>query len=428
MSSFSDAVRTWLGVLPGPVRFGAAAVLVLVVLVAAVRMATGSSDEPPARAPAPTATAAGAPTAAPGEGATLLRRDGSAVLGVQQSTDGAAAAAISYVGQRNVLLTGGTTAQESAEIGSKLAIGGRDIGKSPASIPDRVAETSEQSAEALLKTRAGQMTWWTVPLGYRVRSYKNDRATVRVFASTMSAQSDVAAGPGTLAFALQDVTLTWQDGAWRIQDVADAPDQPTPVVALVGDSRSGLADRPVKERLIAPQEDSSAPLHRWLRGATPFLTGPQGMGPVNGGQQLDEDQALVARDAVVGLSNTARKQGTLEGRARAGWRTVAMVAMREISCPEGAGDSRCFAELFLGTGTNDDQIATTELSVGGVIVGDVRGQRRVLRLDITREQQQEALGGAFRIVRTEDNKDRTDLAAWKRSIYPLKPALPAVPR
>lgn len=428
MSSFSDAARTWLGAVPRPVRFGSAAVLVLVVLVAAVRLATGGGDEPERRAAAPTTTAAGGPTAAPGEGATLLRRDGSAVLGVQKSTDGAAAAAISYVGQRNVLLTGGTTAQESAEIGSKIAIGGRDIGKSPASIPDRVAKTSDESAEALLKTRAGQMTWWTVPLGYRVRSYKDDRATVRVFASTMSAQSDVAAGPGTLGFALQDVQLRWQDGAWRIHDVVDAPDQPTPVVALVADTRSELAGRPIRERLIASQENSSAPLHRWLRGATPFLTGPQGMGPVNGGRSLDSDQALVARDAALGLSNTARKQGTIDGRARNGWRTVAMVAMREISCPEGAGDSRCFAELFLGTGTNDDQIATTELSVGGVIVGDVRGQRRVLRLDITREQQQEALGGAFRIVKTEDDKDRTDLAAWKRSIYPLKPALPAVPR
>jgi hypothetical protein len=428
MSSLSEALRSWLGVVPKPARLAGAAVLVLIVIVAAVRMATGSGDDTQDRAAALATTTAGARPADPGEGATLLRRDGSAVLGVQKSTDGAAAAALSYVQQRNILLTGGTTAQESAEIGSKIAIGGRDVGKSPASIPDRVAETSDESSETLLKTRAGQMSWWSVPLGYRVRTYKNDRATVRVFASTMSAQSDVAAGPGTLGFALQDVQLRWQDGAWRIHDVADAPDQPTPVVALVADTRTEVAGRPIKERLIAPQENSSAPLHRWLQGATPFLTGPQGMGPVNGGQRLDEDQALVARDAVVGLSNTARKQGTLEGRARSGWRAVAMVAMREISCPEGAGDSRCFAELFLGTGTNDDQIATTELSVGGVIVGDVRGQRRVLRLDITREQQQEALGGAFRIVKTEDDSDRTDLAAWKRSIYPLKPALPAVPR
>ncbi|CAB4956898.1 unannotated protein [freshwater metagenome] len=428
MSSFSDAVRTWLGAVPRPVRFGGAAVLVLVVLVAVVRLATGSGDEPQTRAAAPTTTAAGGSPAAPGEGATLLRRDGSAVLGVQKSTDGAAAAAISYVGQRNILLTGGTTAQESAEIGSKLAIGGRDIGKSPASIPDRVAETSDESSEALLKTRAGQMTWWTVPLGYRVRSYKNDRATVRVFASTMSAQSDVAAGPGTLGFALQDVKLRWQDGAWRIHDVADAPDQPTPVVALVGDSRSGLADRPVKERLIAPQENSSAPLHRWLRSAAPLLAGPQGLGPVKGGQRLDDDQALVARDALVGMANIGRRYGTLDGRATKGWRTGAPVAVREISCPDGAGDARCFGELLLSTGTDSDQIATVELTVAGIIVGDVRGQRRALRLDITREQQQEALGGSFQIVKTEDDAKRTDLAAWKRSIYPLKPALPAVPR
>jgi hypothetical protein len=430
MSSFSDAARTWLGTVPRPLRFGATAVLILALLVAAARVATGDgSDDSSPHAATPAAKTVGAGAAAgPGEGATLLRRDGSAVLGVQQSTDGAAAAAISYVQQRNILLTGGTTARESAEIGSKIAIGGRDVGKSPASIPDRVAETSDASAEALLETRAGQMTWWTVPLGYRVGSYKDDRATVRVFASTLSAQSDVAAGPGTIGFALQDVQLRWQKGAWRIFDVVDAPDQPTPVVTLVADTRSELADRPIKDRLIAPQENSSAPLHRWLRGATPFLTGPQGMGPVNGSRRLDDDQALVARDAALGLSNTARKQGTLDGRARNGWRTVAMVAMREIPCPQGAGDSRCFAELFLGTGTNDNQIATTELSVGGVIVGDVHGQRRVLRLDITREQQQEALGGAFRIVKTEDDPKRTDLAAWKRSVYPLKPALPAVPR
>lgn len=428
MSSFSDAVRTWLGVVPRPVRFGGAAVLVLVVLVAVVRLASGGGDASKPRAAAPTTTAAGVPTAAPGEGATLLRRDGSSVLGIQKSTDGAAAAAISYVGQRNILLTGGTTAQESAEIGSKIAIGGRDVGRSPASIPDRVAETSEQSAEALLKTRAGQMSWWTVPLGYSIRSYEDDRSTVRVFASTMSAQSDVAAGPGTLGFALQDVDLRWKDGAWRIHDVTDAPDQPTPVVTLVGDSRSELAGRPVKERLLAPQEQSSAPLHRWLDGATPLLAGPQGMGPVQDGQRLDGDQALVARDAVAGSTDGARRRGILDGRARAGWRSGAPVAMREITCPQGAGDARCFSLLILSTGTDENEIATVVLSLGGVIVGDVGGQRRVVRLDLTREQQQEALGGAFRIIKTENDPSRTDLAAWKRSIYPLKPALPAVPR
>jgi hypothetical protein len=430
MSSFSDAVRTWLGTVPRPLRFGAAAVLVLALLVAAVRVATGDgSDDSSPRAATPATTTAGAGAAAvPGEGATLLRREGSAVLGVQQSTDGAAAAAISYVQQRNVLLTGGTTAQESAEIGSKIAIGGRDVGKSPASIPDRVAETSDASAEALLKTRAGQMTWWTVPLGYRVRSYKDDRAMVRVFASTLSAQSDVAAGPGTIGFALQDVQLRWQNGAWRIFDVVDTPDQPTPVVALVGDSRSELAGRSAKERLMAPVEDSSAPLHRWLRGAVSSLGGPQGMGPVQGGQRLDDDQALVARDALTGMASLARRYGTVEGRATKGWRAAAPVAVREVGCPDGAGDARCFAELLMSTGTEKDEIATVELTVAGLVVGDVRGQRRAVKLDLTREQQQEALGGSFRIVKTEDDPERTDLAAWKRSIYPLKPALPAVPR
>lgn len=429
MSSLSEALRSWLGVVPKPVRLAGAAVLVLIVIVAAVRMATGSGDDAQdvAAAPAATTAADARPTDA-GEGATLLRRDGSAVLGVQKSTDGAAAAAISYVQQRNILLTGGTTSQESAEIGSKLAIGGRDIGKSPASIPDRVAETSDESSEALLKTRAGQMTWWTVPLGYRVRSYKSDRATVRVFASTMSAQSDVAAGPGTLGFALQDVQLRWQDGAWRIQDVVDAPDQPTPAVALVGDSRSELADRPIKERVMAPVEDSSAPMHRWLRGATPLQAGPQGMGPVQGGQRLDDDAARVAQDAMVGTAGAARRQGMLEGRARDGWRSGAPIAMQEIECPSGTDGARCYSLLILSTGTTDDEIATVVLTVGGVIVADVRGQRRVLRLDLTREQQQEALGWSFRIVKTEDDKNRTDLAAWKRSVYPLKPALPAVPR
>jgi hypothetical protein len=424
-SSLLEAVRSWLGALPRPMRLAVVAVLVLIVVVAAVRTAAPAGSRAES---GPKAASASRPPAPGGEGATLLRRDDSAVLGIHQSTDGAAAAAMSYVGQRNLLLTGGTTAQESAEIGSKIAIGGRDVGRSPASIPDRVAETSEQSAESLLKMRAGQMTWWTVPMGYRVRSYDDDRATVRVFAATLMAQSDVAAGPGTLGFALQDVALRWKDGAWRISDVADAPDQPTPVVTLVSDSRSELANQPVKERLIAPQENSSAPLHRWLRGASPFLTGPQGMGPVQNGQRLDNDQSLVARDAVVGLTNTARKRGTIDGRARAGWRTVAVVAMRETSCPDGAGNARCFAELLLGTGTDDNQIATAELTVGGVIVGDVRGQRRVLNLDLSREQQQEAVGGAFQIVKTEDDKERTDLAAWKRSIYSLKPALPGVPR
>jgi hypothetical protein len=217
---------------------------------------------------------------------------------------------------------------------------------------------------------------------------------VRVFASTLSAQSDVAAGPGTIGFALQDVQLRWQDGAWRIFDVADAPDQPTPVVALVGDSRSELAGRPARERLMAPVEDSSAPLHRWLRGATPALGGPQGMGPVQGGQRLDGDLALVARDALTGMASIFRRYGTVEGRATNGWRGAAPVAVREIGCPDGAGDARCFAELLISTGTEKDEIATVELTVAGLIVGDVRGQRRALKLDLSREQQQEALGGS----------------------------------
>ena len=430
MSSFSEAVRGWLSVVPRPVRLGGAAVLVLVVLVAAVRMGTANGgDDLQEGAGARDATApAPARPAAAGKGATLLRRQGSAVLGVHRSTDGAAAAAISYVGQRNVLLTGGTTARESAEIGAQIAIGGRDVGLSPASIPDRVADTSSASAEALLKTRAGQMSWWTVPLGYRVRSYRESRAVVRVFAASLSAQSDVAAGPGTIAFALQDVTLRWRNGAWRIHDVTDTRDQPAPVFVAAADSRMELASRPAKERLLTPREESSAPLHRWLRGATPFLVGPQGLGPVQGSRLLDADEALVARDAVVGLTNTARRNGTLTGRASKGWRTGVPVAMREIPCPQGAQDARCFAELLLGLGTERDRIATAELTVVGVIVGEHDGVRKAFRLDISREQQEAALGGAFRIVKTETDPERTDLHAWKRSVYPLRPALPAVPR
>lgn len=424
LSSLMEAVRSWLSVVPRPVRLAGAAVLVLVVIVAAVRIASSSGDDTSDVATAP-ATVGAATSAPAGEGATLLRRDGSAILGVQKSTDGAAAAAISYVGQRNALLTGGTTSQESAEVGSKLALGGHDIGRSPASIPDRVAETS---GESMLKTRAGQMTWWTVPLGYRVRTYKGASATVRVFASIVGAQSDVAAGPGTLGFSLQDVQLRYQGGAWRIKDVTEAPDQPTPVVAIAADSRAAIAGRPTKDRVIAPEEDDSAPLHRWLSDATPMLIGPQGMGPVKDGPRLDDDQALVARDALTGLAANAQRRGILDGHGRGGWRSATPVAMREIRCPQGAGDSRCFTVLLLGTGTENDEIATVELTLGAVIVGDQGGQRRVARLDISREQQQEALGGSFRIVKTVDDGRRTDLAAWKRSIAPLKPALTAVPR
>lgn len=428
-SSLSEAVGSWLGVVPRSARLAGAAVLVLVVVVAAVRMTSGGdnpSGSTASKRPTP-ATQGGTPRV--GEGAALLRRQGSAVLGVQRSTDGAAAAAISYVGQRNALLTGGTTAREAAEVGSTIAVGGRDIGQSPASIPDRVANTSPAAAEAMLKARSGQASSWTVPLGYRVRSYKQKSATVRVFGAVVGTESDAGAGPATIAFSLLDVQLRWREDAWRIFDVVEAADQPTPVVVLAGDSRSELADRPVEERLIRPVQENSTPLHRWLNGATPIPVGPQGMGPVTDGRVLDEQQAAVARDASIGMASLGRKYGTLEGRARDGWRSTAPIAMREFQCPQGANDTaRCFSTLFLGTGTQQDRIATVELTLASVVVGDEDGVRRVVRMDIPREQQEEALGGAFQIARTVDDRKRTDLAAWKRSIYPLRPALPAVPR
>ena len=75
----------------------------------------------------------------------MLRRDGEAVLGVLRTTDGAAAAAISYVAQRNALLTGGTSAQTAAQVGGALAVGGHDVGADPASIPDRAGAVNTRA-------------------------------------------------------------------------------------------------------------------------------------------------------------------------------------------------------------------------------------------------------------------------------------------
>ena len=152
-------------------------------------------------------------------GAVMLRRDGEAVLGVLRTTDGAAAAAISYVAQRNALLTGGTSARTAAQVGGALAVGGRDVGADPASIPDRAGAVNTR---AMLATRAGQLVWWTIPFGYRLRSYRAARAVVRVFFALLDASALPGDGPAALTMNLQDVVLVWRSGAWRLWDVRQA--------------------------------------------------------------------------------------------------------------------------------------------------------------------------------------------------------------
>lgn len=420
LGSLSESVRTWLAVVPKPAKLAAAAFVVLLVALAGFRLLSGGGEA----TAKPSATSTGA-APAEGEGAVMLRRQGSALVGVLRSTDGAAAAALSYMQQRNALLSGGTTSQEAADVGSQIALGGHDIGENPASIPDRVATTSPES---MLLTRAGQMTWWTIPLGYAVRSYRESSATVRVFSALLSVQADPAAGPGAIAFSLVDVRLAWRDGGWRIGAVDETRDQPAPALAVAVNSRRDSADLPIRERIIASREATGTPLFRFLTGAVPFVHGPQGMGPVDGVAPADEDARAIMRDASVGSTDLARSAGILTGGTGRSWRTLVPVAYRPVPCPGGARGVRCYYALVVGTGTERDEVASVQMALAGYAIDGTGQDLRVQALEVPVDDQRDVLGGQVTVAQTVDDERRTTLAAWQRSIVPLRPALPAVPR
>lgn len=421
-SSLMESIRAWLGVLPKPARIALIALAVLLVALAGFRITAGGPG--PTARPRTTSPAGG--TSLPGEGAVLLRRDGGAVLGVLRSTDGAAAAALSYVRQRNALLTGGTTARQAAAVGSKIALGGRDVGQDPASIPDRVAATA---GSGMLLTRSGQLAWWTIPVGYRVRSYTEGRATVRVFSALLSVQGDPAAGPGALAFSLLDVGLAWREGAWRIRSVEATRDQPSPVLVFAVDSRSAVRDLPVRERIISSTAPSSTGLFAFLQDARPIVLGPLGMGPVAGSPALGEDAAAIVRDTAAGSVKLARRTKTLNGGRRSGWRATIALAYRPVACPTSTGDAtRCFSALLVATGTERGEIATVQLGLAGYALNGHGTELTVGKLEIPLREQQRILGGQVTLTRSEKNAARTGLAAWRRSVVGLRPVVPAVPR
>jgi hypothetical protein len=285
-----------------------------------------------------------------------------------------------------------------------------------------------ESGDAVLRTRAGQTGWWTVPFGYAVRAYGTRTATVRVFSSLLSVDLDVGQGPGAMAFSLLDVRLRWQDGAWRISDVADAPDQAAPVFAFGVNTRSDAANLPIKDRVIRSSETSSVPLARWLQGATPVLSGPQGMGPAENTPPANEDAAAILRDASAGTAALAKSNGVLTGGEGKDWRTNTPIAYRPASCPAGLDAGRCYYALLVGTGTEDDGVATVQLGLAGYALSGSGAELQVNKLEIPLEEQTAILGGQLNVPRAEDDERRTGLAAWQRSIVPLRPAIPAVPR
>lgn len=406
--------RDALGLVPRPVRRGALAVVILAVVLAVVR--SGSDAQPRSQVGATSAGHVGAP---------MLRRDGAAVLGVMRTTDGAAAAAISYVQQRNALLTGGTTAATAAEVGGTIAVGGHDVGEDPASIPDRVG-TSNLTAQ--LQTRAGQLSWWTIPFGYRVRarSYTAGRAVVRVFAGLLSAGAQVSSGPAALSLNLQDVEVRWREGAWRIWRVDDARDQPTANAAFGVSTRRDVLHAELRDRVVPTLQQSGVSLFGFLRDATPILSGPSGLGPIVGTRPLDADAAKLTGDLVGLIARGIDRHGMARGGAPNRWLATVPIALKRTRCeqPAADGDERCYLALLVGVGTEGAPALVT-FSLAGVRF-DRDGQ--MAALDLSTEQERDVLGGQVAIATQHDDRRRTGGAAWNRSVVGLLPTVPAVPR
>jgi hypothetical protein len=353
----------------------------------------------------------------------MLRRDGLAVLGVLQTDDGAAAAALSYIGQRNALQTGGTSSAVAAEVGGKLALGGRDIGKRPASIPDRAADVN---ATAMLATRQGTLKWLTIPIAYRVRSYKPDRAVVRVFSAALNAWASPDQGSSTLGYSLRDVTLDWSDGAWRIRSVADTSDQPTPALVVATNSSAAAGRMPLKDGVIGSSDTATGGLYTWLQSASTVTVGPRGMGPVAGNAPAGADAAVLAVLASGYAKAVAKPRG-----GKGTWSAGAPIAYRAIRCPADGGaaaTTRCYEVLAAVTSVRGRGIALTNLQLAGLAVSTVPGQTGSVKFDMSQERQREVLGDPISIASAGLPDSKTTNAAWRRSAVPLTPTVPAVPR
>ncbi|MGX6446931.1 hypothetical protein ACVU7I_02505 [Patulibacter sp. S7RM1-6] len=421
LRDLTAGIGEWVRRIPRGWRYAGAAALVLVLALAVFR---GGSDEGQNATTGAAATAPGRSAGAPApEGAVMLRRDGAAVLGVLRTDDGAAAAALSYTGQRNALQTGGTSSAVAAEVGGKLALGGHDIGKRPASIPDRAAEVN---ATAMLATRQGTLKWLTLPIAYRVRSYTPDRAVVRVFSAALNAWASPDQGSSTLGYSLRDLTLDWANGAWRIRSVVDTPDQPTPALVATTNSSAAAERMPLQDRVIQTSDAATGGLYAWLQNASTVTVGPQGMGPVAGNAPAGPDAALLAALAS-GYAKAAAKQ---EGPAGT-WTAGAPIAYHAIPCPSDAAaaeTTRCYEVLAAATSLRGRGIALTNVQLAGLAVSTVPGQTGSVKFDISEDRQREVLGDPITIASAGLPDSRTTNAAWRRSAVPLAPTVPAVPR
>jgi hypothetical protein len=410
----------WVRLAPRWARWGAVGLVALVAALAVARGIGAGGHADLTAAPALRRARAAA-------GAVMLRRDGEAVLGVLRTTDGAAGAAISYVAQRNALLTGGTSAQTAAQVGGALAVGGRDVGADPASIPDRAGAVNTR---AMLATRAGQLVWWTIPFGYRLRSFSGARAVVRVFFGLLDASAIAGDGPAALTLNLQDVVLVWRSGAWRLWDVRQAPDQPTVVAAFGLSARREVRSAPVPRRVIRTRERTGIALCSFLNLATPVLIGPAGMGPVAGGVAVDPDHRAVIGALAASLALVVRREGmTRGGRLTARglwWMASVPVAYRRTSCPPEAR-GRCYVVLFASV-TTAGAPALGLLTVAGLVVTGNGADARADGFDVPRAVEQQLLGGQVQVAGAADDQRRMGDAAWARSIRPLVPTMVAQPR
>jgi hypothetical protein len=408
----------WVRLAPRWARWGAVSLMALVAALAAVRGigAGGHGDLPSAR-----------PRGYAAAGAVMLRRDGEAVLGVLRTTDGAAGAAISYIAQRNALLTGGTSAQTAAQVGGALAVGGRDVGADPASIPDRAGAVNTR---AMLETRAGQLVWWTIPFGYRLRSFSAARAVVRVFFGLLDAGALPGDGPAALTLNLQDVVLVWRSGAWRLWDVRQAPDQPTVVAAFGLSARRDVRSASVRERVIRTRERTGMPLFSFLSQATPVLIGPPGMGPIAGAGAVDPDRGAIIRALAASLAVSIQREamahgGRLTARGPV-WMASVPVAFRRASCPSEA-HGRCYLVLFASV-TTSGAPALGLFTVAGLVVTGNGAGAHASGFDVPAAVEQQLLGGQVQVAGVADDQRRMGGAAWARSVRPLVPTMVAQPR
>ena len=414
-----EQMLDWVRLAPRWARWGAVGLVAVVAVLAAVR-GNGGSDRGEA-------TAARGRSAVP-MGAVMLRRDGEAVLGVLRTTDGAAAAAISYVAQRNALLTGGTSARTAAQVGGALAVGGHDVGADPASIPDRAGAVNTR---AMLATRAGQLTWWTIPFGYRLRSYRAARAVVRVFFALLDASALPGDGPAALTLNLQDVVLVWRSGAWRLWNVRQAPDQPTVAAAFGLSARREVRSAPVPQRVIRTRERTGEPLFSFLNQATPVLIGPPGMGPIAADTDArDPDHRAIITGLAASLALAVGREGmTRGGRLTARglwWMASVPIAYRRTGCPSEVR-GRCYVVLFASV-TTSGAPALALFTVTGLVVTGNGAAAHAGGFDVPEAVEQQLLGGQVQVAGMADDQRRMGGAAWSRSIGPLIPTTVAQPR